>query len=141
MTKLYKILRKITRTFLKNVLHSLMETIYRAYKYRLYPNKEQQTMINKHIGCCRWVYSSSCENPLVFSQGDEAGLLPKTLYNKALHVLSKVYRYLVVTQNYAITKFLSNVKPRRFRKRYSFFKSVSGTDSDLKQKRGEASLS
>ena len=29
---------------------------YKAYKYRIYPNREQQELINKHIGCCRYVY-------------------------------------------------------------------------------------
>jgi len=29
----------------------------RAYKYRIYPNQEQQVLINKNIGCCRWIYN------------------------------------------------------------------------------------
>ena len=31
--------------------------IHKAYKFRLYPNKEQDTLINKTIGCCRYVYN------------------------------------------------------------------------------------
>ncbi|GAF94991.1 unnamed protein product, partial [marine sediment metagenome] len=38
-----------------------METIYRAYKYRIYPTKEQKVLINKHIGCCRWIYNYALE--------------------------------------------------------------------------------
>jgi len=38
-----------------------METIYRAYKYRLYPTKDQETLINKHIGSCRWLYNYALE--------------------------------------------------------------------------------
>ncbi len=34
-----------------------METIYRAYKYRMYPTEEQKILIHKHIGCCRWLYN------------------------------------------------------------------------------------
>ena len=34
-----------------------LKTILRAYKYRLYPNKKQQELINKTIGCCRFVYN------------------------------------------------------------------------------------
>lgn len=28
-----------------------------AYKFRIYPNEEQRTMIAKTIGCCRFVYN------------------------------------------------------------------------------------
>jgi len=31
--------------------------MYKAFKYRIYPNKEQEELINKHIGCSRWVYN------------------------------------------------------------------------------------
>lgn len=37
---------------------------YKAYKYRLYPNKEQQELINKHIGCCRYVYNLCLEKKI-----------------------------------------------------------------------------
>lgn len=29
----------------------------RSYKYRLYPNREQEVLISKHFGCCRWVWN------------------------------------------------------------------------------------
>ena len=32
--------------------------IYKAYKFRLYPNKEQQELINKTLGCTRFVYNT-----------------------------------------------------------------------------------
>ena len=31
--------------------------IHRAYKFRIYPNKEQQSLLSKHFGCCRYVYN------------------------------------------------------------------------------------
>ena len=31
--------------------------IYRAYKFRLYPNEEQQILINKTIGSARYIYN------------------------------------------------------------------------------------
>ena len=33
----------------------------RGYKYRLYPNKEQEALINKAFGCCRFVYNLAIE--------------------------------------------------------------------------------
>ena len=29
----------------------------KAYKFRIYPNKKQQELINKTFGCCRFVYN------------------------------------------------------------------------------------
>ena len=29
----------------------------KAYKYRLYPNKEQEILVAKTFGCCRFVYN------------------------------------------------------------------------------------
>jgi putative transposase len=29
----------------------------KAYKYRIYPTKEQETLLQKHFGCSRWVYN------------------------------------------------------------------------------------
>ena len=37
---------------------------YKAYRYRLYPNKEQQELINKHIGCCRYIYNYGLEKKI-----------------------------------------------------------------------------
>lgn len=31
--------------------------ILKAYKYRLYPNKDQTELLNKHIGCCRFIWN------------------------------------------------------------------------------------
>lgn len=35
--------------------------LLRAYKYRLMPNRRQSELINKHIGCCRFVYNLALE--------------------------------------------------------------------------------
>jgi len=34
-----------------------MIMIKKAYKYRIYPNKEQQEIIEKHFGCTRWTFN------------------------------------------------------------------------------------
>lgn len=31
--------------------------MFKSYKYRLYPNKSQEVLINKHFGACRWLYN------------------------------------------------------------------------------------
>lgn len=35
--------------------------MYKAYKYRIYPNKEQQMKMNQFFGCCRFVYNKCIE--------------------------------------------------------------------------------
>ncbi len=51
-----------------------METIYRAYKYRIYPNKEQIVLINKHIGSCRWIYNYALEKKVKAYKKDKTKL-------------------------------------------------------------------
>ena len=36
---------------------SFSHSIYRAYKFRIYPNAEQRVFLAKHFGCCRFVYN------------------------------------------------------------------------------------
>lgn len=37
---------------------------YKAFKYRIYPTKKQQELINKHIGCCRFIYNLCLEKKI-----------------------------------------------------------------------------
>ena len=70
---------------------------YKAYKYRIYPNKKQQELINKHIGCCRYVYNFCLEKKInayktskkSFSKFDLIKLLPALKKNRKLHFLKK----------------------------------------------------
>ena len=32
-------------------------TAQRAYKYRIYPGREQETLFHKTFGCCRFLYN------------------------------------------------------------------------------------
>ncbi len=48
--------------------------IYKAYKYRLYPNKEQQELISKHIGCSRWIYNYALDKKIKAYQETGKGL-------------------------------------------------------------------
>lgn len=38
--------------------------IKKAYKYRIYPNKKQAELLDKHFGCNRLVESSSLEEAM-----------------------------------------------------------------------------
>ncbi len=34
-----------------------MKTIFRAYKFRIYPNKDQKILLSQHFGCSRFIYN------------------------------------------------------------------------------------
>jgi len=34
-----------------------MKVIYKAYKFRIYPNKKEEILIHKHFGCTRFIYN------------------------------------------------------------------------------------
>lgn len=34
-----------------------MQVINKTYQFRIYPNKEQEVLLNKHFGCSRFVYN------------------------------------------------------------------------------------
>lgn len=46
----------------------------KAYKYRLYPNKEQEEMFAKHFGCVRWVYNYGLQRKIEEYQKDKSKL-------------------------------------------------------------------
>ena len=34
-----------------------MKTIFKSFKFRIYPSKEQETLLSKHFGACRFVFN------------------------------------------------------------------------------------
>ena len=48
--------------------------MYKAFKYRLYPNKQQEELIAKHIGCSRWVYNYGLNRKITSYQQDKKGI-------------------------------------------------------------------
>jgi len=64
-----------------------------SYKYRIYPNKEQETLIWKHFGACRFVYNWSLEQKIKAYELTGASLSCYTL-NKMLPGLKNDYPWL-----------------------------------------------
>ena len=71
---------------------------YRAYKYRLYPNKQQEVLLAKHFGCCRFIYNYALDKKVKAYQKDKTKLsrfdiqadLPKMKKSEEYHWLSEV---------------------------------------------------
>ena len=34
-----------------------MKTIFKSFKFRIYPNKDQEVLLAKHFGACRFVFN------------------------------------------------------------------------------------
>ena len=75
-----------------------MQTIYKAFKYRLYPNQEQKVFINKHIGSCRWLYNYALNKKIETYKKDKTRLsrfdlsadLPQLKKNKKTEWLKEI---------------------------------------------------
>ena len=78
---------------------------YKAFKYRIYPTKKQQELINKHIGCCRFVYNFCLEKKInaykeskkSISKFDLMKLLPVLKKEKETSFLKEVNSQSLVT--------------------------------------------
>jgi len=62
--------------------------ILRAYKYRLFPTKEQEVLLSKHFGCSRWVYNYALDKKVKAYQTTKESLSRFTI-QKDLPVLKK----------------------------------------------------
>ncbi len=75
-----------------------METIYKAFKYRIYPNQEQEVLVNKHIGSCRWLYNYALNKKVDAYKKDKTKLtrfdlssdLPQLKKNKETEWLKEI---------------------------------------------------
>ena len=124
---------------------------YKAYKYRIYPNKEQQELINKHIGCCRYIYNLCLEKKInayktskkTISKFDLMKLLPilkkeqETSFLKEVNSLS--LQAAIVNLDNAYTRFFKekNGFPKFKSKRNSrqSFQIKQNTNVDFDEKK------
>ena len=106
---------------------------YKAYRYRLYPNKEQQELINKHIGCCRYIYNYGLEmkvkayqeNKKAISRFDIQRELPMLKKNEETSFLKEVNSLSLQ----AALACLDNAFTRFFKEKKGFPKFKSKKDS------------
>lgn len=54
---LQKKLKNVKNDFLSLIYTLYMKTIFKSFKFRIYPNKEQEILFAKHFGACRFVFN------------------------------------------------------------------------------------
>lgn len=81
----------------------------RAYKYRLYPNKEQQIQLAKTFGSCRFVYNSVLAMRIDLYKNDKKSMNKIDCNNYANRALKKEFVWLKEIDKFALTNAIYNM--------------------------------
>lgn len=98
--------------------------IFKAYKYRLYPTKEQEELLTKHFGCIRYIYNWGLNYKTIYYKetGKNIRYMHFTSKNGALSKLKKENEWLKEVNSQSLISALENLD-----KAYSnFFEHRSG---------------
>lgn len=107
--------------------------ILKAYKYRLYPNKQQQELLSKHFGCCRYIYNYALAKKIEYYT-KEKKTLSRFEIQKDLVVMKKETEWLKEVNSQSLQASLVNLDQaytRFFREKNGFpkFKSKHNRQS------------
>lgn len=94
----------------------------KAYKYRLYPDKEQEILIAKTFGCCRFVYNQLLSYKQMIYQTQKKSLSKIDCNNYCNRTLKSQYEWLREVDKFALTNAIYNMD-NAFQK---FFKEHAG---------------
>ena len=84
--------------------------IFRAYRYRLYPNAEQRTLLAKHFGCARFVYNHFLEERnRLYKDGKSAVSLYDTHKSMSQMKKEEKYAWLKEVYSHALQAALRNL--------------------------------
>lgn len=100
----------------------------KAYKYRIYPNKTQETLIQKTFGCCRFIYNQTLAYRKNLYETEKRTMSKLDCNNYVNRVLKHDYEWLKEVDKFALTNAvyaMDNAYQRFFKLRagYPKFKS------------------
>lgn len=81
----------------------------KAYKYRLYPNKQQIEQIQKTFGCCRFVYNQTLAYRKEIYETKKESMNKTSCNNYCNQVLKKEYKWLKEVDKFALTNAIYNM--------------------------------
>ena len=96
--------------------------MYKAYKYRIYPNKKQQILIAKTFGCCRFVYNQMLAYKKEIYAKQKKFMSKFDCNNYCNQVLKNEYEWLREVDKFALTNAIYNMDSAY----QKFFKEHSG---------------
>lgn len=69
----------------------LIKKIYKAYKFRIYPTKEQTELIEKTFGCCRWYWNKALHDNIEYYKENGTGKVnTPAIYKKDNEFLKEI---------------------------------------------------
>ena len=94
----------------------------KAYKYRLYPNKQQIEQMQKTFGCCRFVYNQTLAHRKDLYENKKESMNKIACNNYVNQILKKEYEWLKEVDKFALTNSVYNMDSAY----QKFFKEHSG---------------
>ena len=83
--------------------------MFKAYKYRIYPNKQQEELIQKTFGCCRFVYNQTLAYRKDKYEKEKESVNKIACNNYVNQVLKKEYEWLTEVDKFALTNSVYNM--------------------------------
>ena len=94
----------------------------KGYKYRIYPSKQQEELIQKTFGCCRFVYNQTLSHRKEMYETQKESMNKTSCNNYCNQVLKKEYEWLKEVDKFALTNAIYNMDSAY----QKFFKEHSG---------------
>jgi putative transposase len=80
-----------------------MNTVIKGYKYRIYPTKEQEILLSKTFGCCRFVYNQLLAKKIELYKENGKSISKTDCNNYCNRELKKEYLWLKEVDKFALT--------------------------------------
>lgn len=81
----------------------------KSYKYRLYPNKEQEMLIQKTFGCVRFVYNQTLAHRINLYETEKKSMSKFDCNTYCTRILKKEYEWLNEVDKFALTNSIYNM--------------------------------
>ena len=109
----------------------------KSFKYRLYPNKEQQVQTQKTFGCCRFVYNQTLAHRKELYETEKKSMSKIDCNNFVNQNLKKEYEWLKEVDKFALTNSVYNMDSAY----QKFFKEHAGYPKFKSKKNNRKSYS
>ena len=83
--------------------------MFKSYKYRIYPNKQQEELIQKTFGCCRFVYNQTLAYRKNLYETEKKTMSKFDCINYMARILKTQYEWLKEVDKFALQNSVGNM--------------------------------